>query len=222
MSANTRRPLISIAVKALVLLFGLAGQLVSIAQHSFMSGNHFLYYTNLSNALIILLMPVLIAYEIKGLRIGGASHQPSWLEKLRFVLSSAILLTFAGFSLLLMPFLPASYLLSPANLLVHNAVPLLACADFLLFPASENKPRLRLGLLGPLVYSVLVAALAIGGHRFHGSIAPYFFLDFEKNGWFTIGQGRLGVAWWSLLLFALQLGLSWLILKLRRKPPALF
>lgn len=215
---DRRRIRHAILLKALVLVLGIAGQAASILRHSFMSGNHFLYYTNQTNLAIMLLMPVLILRELRALR-GAPQAHPAWLHQLHFVLASAILLTFTGFSLLLLPMLSKDYLLSPSNLLVHNLVPLLACVDYVLFPASKERPRLWLGLLGPLAYALFASALALMGHRFHGSVAPYFFLDYEKNGWLGIGQGRLGVLWWGLLIGALQLGLAWLLLRLRRRPP---
>lgn len=208
--------MLSIALKALVLLAGLAGQLVSIARHSFMSGNHFLYYTNLSNLLIMLLMLVLLFFEIRNLSGRRPVHLPSWLLKARFILTAGILLTFAGFNLLLMPRLPAEYLRSPSNLLVHNAVPLLACCDFIFFPGrNEQKPRLWYALLLPLAYLVLLVVLGLLGHRFHGSVSPYFFLDYEQMNLLSIGQGKLGVLWWLLILASLQLVLGRLLLGLQ-------
>lgn len=202
-------------MKTVVLALGILGQWASIRQHHFMSGNHFLYYTNLTNVLIILLMAVLMGFEWKAHRAEVPVLMPAWLQQLRFILTSAILLTLVGFSLLLIPLVDRDYLLSPSNLLVHNAVPLLACLDYVLFSQRDGRPRLWLSLLGPFAYGLFALALALSGHRFHGSVAPYFFLDYEKQGWFTLGAGKLGVIYWMLLMAALQLALAKVLSGLR-------
>lgn len=205
----------SLLLKTAVLLLGVLGQWVSIRQHHFMSGNHFLYYTNLTNVLIILLMAVLILYDWKANRIGKPVEVPGWLQQARFILTTAILLTFVGFSLLLIPLVDRDYLLSPSNLLVHNAVPLLTGVDYVLFSGRDKQPRLLTALAGPAVYVLFALALALGGHRFHGSVAPYYFLDYEKLGWLTAGEGRLGVIYWLLMLGAVQLVIARILSGLR-------
>lgn len=205
----------ALLLKAVILLLSVMGQWASIRQHHFMSGNHFLYYTNLTNVLIILLMAVLLAYEWKARSDGEPVELPGWLQRVRFILTSAILLTFVGFSLLLIPLVDRDYLLSPSNLLVHNAVPLLAGVDYVLFSVRDQKPRLWTALAGPAAYVLFALALALGGHRFHGSVAPYFFLDYEKLGWLKAGEGQLGVIWWLLILGAVQLVLGRILLGLR-------
>ena len=203
-------------LKTAVLLLGVLGQAASIRQHHFMSGNHFLYYTNLTNAFIILLMAALILYDWKARRTGEPMELPGWLQQARFILTTAILLTFVGFSLLLIPLVDRDYLLSPSNLLVHNAVPLLAGVDYVLFSGQDSKPRIWTALVGPSVYVLFALALALGGHRFHGSVAPYFFLDYEKLGWLKAEEGRLGVVYWLIILGALQLLIGRILAGLRR------
>ena len=202
-------------MKTAVLTLGVLGQWASIRQHHFMSGNHFLYYTNITNVLIILLMAVLFVHEWRTRSTGDGIPLPGWLQRLRFILTSAILLTFVGFSLLLIPLVDRDYLLSPSNLLVHNAVPLLAGVDYVLFSGGDQKPRIFTALAGPAAYVLFALALALGGHRFHGSVAPYFFLDYEKLGWLKAGEGQLGVVWWLLILGAVQLVLGRILLGLR-------
>ena len=103
----------------------------------------------------------------------------------------------------------ARALATPANLLVHNLVPLLACLDYVLFGRGyEKNPSLWIGLALPLAYFLFVMGLMFLGVRFGQEAAPYFFLDYRANGWFTAGGGRLGVFWWLLILCALALLLS--------------
>ena len=203
----------SALLKAMVLILGILGQVLGLSRSDFMSGTHFLYYTNISNLLVIALMAMLL---IRVLRAPDR-QLPPWLSAARMALSAGILLTFAGFTLLLLPRIDPDYLYSPGNLLVHYLVPLLACLDFVLFPDSPPHPRPRLawGLLLPLIYFLFSICLTQSGVRMHGGYAPYFFLDYKTNGWFAAGGGSLGVFWWFLILLGLQLLLSKVLLGLR-------
>lgn len=210
---NGRRLLFSALLKALVLALALAGQYLGFSRANFMAGRHFLYYTYISNILAGLLMLPLLFFAVQSMRAGSEQALPRWLNGLRFAVSAGILLTFAGFSLLLLPLMDKAYLLSPDNLLVHNLVPLLACLDYALFAQAPpfGKRGIFLGLALPLLYLVFAIILIEGGTRFHGGSAPYFFMDYKQNGWFSAGDGKLGAFWWMLILLALQLFLSRLL-----------
>ena len=212
MQKRTSRQWAGTALGAITLILGLLGQFLASNRSNFMSGAHLLYYTNISNVFAIMLMALLLVYSL------SAKPMPNWLSAFRFVVSAGILLTCVAFSLLLLPQMNPSYLMSIDNILVHYAVPLLTCMDFVLF--DQHKPRKKgfalLGLLLPLVYFVFVLVLSFNGQRFRGSAAPYFFLDYEQNGWFTAGEGKLGVAYWFLILLALQLVLSRVLLGLKK------
>ncbi len=218
MNKLTRSPRFpAILIKALIVLLGVPGQLLTLGRSNFMSGAHFLYYTNISNILVLALAIVMLVKEIRAWRAGTQPAYSKGLNVLQFILAAGIMLTFTGFTLLLAPLMPASYLLSLDNLLVHILVPLLACIDFVLFYQGRAKDlRLRYGLILPFSYLLLFLLLAAVGYRFHSGVAPYFFLDYEQNGWLTAGDGKLGVVWWSLILLALQLFLSRLLLGLRK------
>ncbi len=207
----------SLGLKGAILILGFLGQVLTLARSNFMSGEHFLYYTNISNILAMVLTAALFIKEAKALMSGADAEIPPFLEKLRFALAAGILLTFAGFVLLLAPQMSKRYLLSVDNLLVHFLVPLLFFVDFVMFSSFPTaRLRLPLGLLLPLAYLLLVLLLFAIGHRFYNGVAPYFFLDYEKNGWFTAGEGKLGVFWWCLILLLLQLFISRLLLGLRK------
>ncbi len=205
------------ALKALIMAAGVLGQVISLGRGGIGSGVHFLYYTNISNILVTMMSGVLLILDLNARRGGEMLFLPRWLLTLRYVLTSGILLTFTVFSLLLIPTVPLSYLASPANLFVHNLVPLLACLDFILFRhAREEKQLLLPGLALPFIYFAFVMALTFSGVRFNGLAVPYYFLDFQANGWFTAGGGTLGVFWWLLILGALTLLLAFILRGLQR------
>lgn len=213
-------PAASIIIKALLLSAALLGQAVSLRHVGFMTGAHYLYYTNLSNIWTLLLALSLLIIELYTLSRGKAARLPAWLHKLRFALTVGVLLTFVVFSLLLAPMMAGTgYLLSLPNLLVHNLVPLLAGLDFVLFDhGAPRKPSLLWGLMMPSLYVAFALLLARFGAFFgQGSRFPYFFLDYEKNGWFSLGGGRLGVVWWILLLSGLLLLMGKALLALQRR-----
>ena len=204
-------------LKALILLLGVMGQYLALNGSKPASGAHFLYYTNISNILVSLLAFALLALELRALGAGKALALPRWLGKVRFALTVGILLTFVVFSLLLIPKMPLNYLASPSNLLLHNLVPLLASLDFILF--SHNKGEgltVWNGTALPLAYFVFVFGLMLSGVRFSGSAAPYYFLDFQKNGWFAIGGEKFGVFWWLLIITGLTLVFSKILLVLQK------
>lgn len=207
----------SIILKTLIVILGVLGQILTFGRSGFKSAENLFYYTNISNILVFLLAFVLLARETRAIRDGREALHPPFLHTLRFILASGILLTFTVFNLLLLPSLPKSYLLSLNNLLVHNLVPLMACADFVLFDQSEKgKLKAAQGLILPALYLLFFLALTAFSFRFRTGAAPYFFMDYEKNSIFAIGDGKLGVFWWILLLVALQLVLSRLLLGLRK------
>ena len=207
----------SAALKALILAAGALGQVVSLRQGGNIAGPFLLYYTNISNILVTVMGGGLLILALKAGRRGEMLLLPRWLLRVRYALTSGILLTFIVFSLLLVPTVPLSYLASPANLFVHNLVPLLACLDFILFRHTrEERQPLLTGLTLPFAYVVFSLALSFSGVRFNGRAVPYYFLDFQTNGWFTVGGGTLGVFWWLLILGALTLLLAFLLRGIQR------
>lgn len=146
---------------------------------------------------------------------------PRWLMTLRHVTSTGSALTFLVFWTTLAPQFGLAYVLTLSNLLNHLLTPVLAVGGYLRF--DRDRPAARRSWLWALceplcylVFSFVVARRAkkpvFDGHRY-----PYFFLDHERNGWFRVSKKRLGTAWWIALLCAAVLGLSHLLLRLRKK-----
>ncbi len=182
------------------------------------SGSLFLYFTIQSNLAIA---AVCLAFFALDAAAKGRHTVPQGLYALKFVFTVSILLTFTVFALLLAPLMPASYLVSPANIFLHNVTPLLALADFLLCGTGFHgrKRHVLYGMLPPLGYAAAALALSQTGMRFNGDLVPYFFLNYEKLGWFKLGGEGIGVFYWIVLIAALvaALGAALLLLMSLRK-----
>lgn len=132
---------------------------------------------------------------------------PSWLCALKFMATTAVLLTWFVFAVVLTPTMPAAYLLSLSNFLLHTLTPAMALADYLLFDRMTGEARKLKWLALPLpgLYAIyFFAETALRGEM----PVPYFFLDYRALGFFTIGRGGIGVAYWCVILLLLCLGLG--------------
>jgi hypothetical protein len=144
-------------------------------------------------------------FVILDIKAGGRGQIPQVLYAIKFMFTASICLTFLVFSLILSPLMPKSYLFSLPNLLLHNLTAFLALADFILCDRNF-RPGKRTWLLAavmPGIYLVFALLLSRMGARFSGKAVPYFFLNYEKLGWFRIGSSGLGVVYWVAMIFFL-------------------
>jgi len=180
------------------------------------SGSIFLYFTTQSNIWMALIALLFIVFDLvsKDRRV-----IPQTLYAIKFMFTASIALTFVVFSLLLAPLMPKSYLLSPSNLFLHNITAFLALADFWIFDRkiAVKKRTWLLAAIMPALYLIFVLILASTGPRFSGNLVPYFFLDYQKLGWFRVGPDGMGVAYWIAILFALSGFIGWCILLVLKK-----
>lgn len=183
---------------------------------SFMSSAPiFLYFTIQSNIWIAVICAVFL---IADLARKGRGPVAGWLYVLKFMFTVSVLLTFVVFAVLLAPLMPRSYLLSPSNIFLHDITPILALLDFILFDYryTGRGRHMFFGTIMPLGYGVFVLLLSrLAGVRFNGAAAPYFFLDYEKLGWFRIGPGGPGVAYWFAMIALVVLGIGFTLLKIK-------
>ncbi len=181
------------------------------------------YYTNLSNAWTLLLAFAMMGWEVYAFARGrDANAAPRALLDVRFSLTTGVMVTFVVFNTLLLPYMiregRAQYLWGLSNAMVHNAVPLLALADWLIFRYGY-KPGPRAwawGLVMPFAYLVFVLGMRLNGYRFGNAIVPYFFLDYTANGWFTL-RGKLGTFWWCLFILLFVVAMGKALLRIHRK-----
>ncbi len=210
----------AVILNALVIAFGVCGLWFTIYGEGFMNTGTFLYYTVQSNILAMLTAAVVLVFE---LRRKNGQELPKAVEFLRLFSTIAITLTFLVFSLMLTPQLimegNGKYLTSPGNLCVHNLVPICAILDWCFFGSAKKLPKLSAycGIVPALAYICFAYTCVALGIKFSGNTVPYFFLDYQVYGWFTIGNGGIGVIYWIIILAGLLIGLGYGFLAIARR-----
>lgn len=193
--------------------------------------NNILYFTIQSNIWILGICLVVCCYD--------------WMHKpipknvfiLKYIFTVAITLTGVVYNLILAPqygFFYGSFwkAYSLSVVLLHVVIPVLSVISYLWF--DDTIPGRKLYLAGgimPLLYFAGVMLLSLnqrdeglfesiggGSGRF-----PYFFMDYETNGWFTLSSniGKLGVFYWIAVGLLLTLGLGKALLWLKSKRTSL-
>ena len=155
------------------------------------------------------LVYLIYAYVIK-------KEVPHWLYILKYMFTVAILLTYTVFAVILSPVMTSAYLWSPSNWFLHTITPLLALASYL----QLDVKHLPLGKqhLFAIVMPILYAIYFLAYYAFIGSQpVPYFFLDYQVLGWFTITSHGIGVIYWILLISLLVIGLGYGLTALSNK-----
>lgn len=187
----------------------------------FMSAAAFLFFTVQSNLWIAAISIPFIVYDIKRLK-GEKVVVPQWVYKIKFIFTVAITLTFLVFSLMLSPQMIAtgyvSYLYSMSNIFLHNLVPICAIIDWSLndYECKTGPKYLLYGAIMPLLYYIFAMIASVSGVDFgNGARVPYFFMEYYTYGWFRIGNGGIGTAYWFILLVGVVLGEGLLFVKLK-------
>ena len=74
------------------------------------------------------------------------------------------------------------------------------------------------GISTPLYYLAFANICYASNITFGGNLKfPYYFLDFETNGWFTIQSKTIGVFYWIIILLIYVTLLSLLIFSIKNK-----
>ena len=149
----------------------------------------FTYYTLMSNSLVVLFfglhLVLLATGRTRVLRSKG-------YLRVKAAVTTAILMTFFTFGILLLPKTDPSEVLAYDNLTVHFIVPILVAADWLLFDPRGSYRRTEPLLWTALPLAYLFYAL-VRGIVFNVPIPenedspfPYFFLNGRQIGWGTV------------------------------------
>ena len=225
MENNKRCQLIkSIVIKSVIILLIVVGLISLMTTTNFMSESTLLYYTVQSNILVGAIIAVFLIFDIIKLIKKAEVKLPKFLCVIRLVGTSAIAVTFVVFSLMMLPTLIQSgygmYLLSLNNICLHILVPIIAVVDWFMFDYGykSNHFTFLYGGIMPMCYLIFVMICSVSGVTFaDGSIVPYFFLNYETLGWFSIGSMKLGVFYWIVLLTIVVLLISFFLSFVKEK-----
>lgn len=183
----------------------------------FMSINALLYFTIQSNITIAAVAFAFFVIDILCLIKKKEYQIPRCLYIIKFLFTVAISLTFLVFWTMLAPTIAGSYLYSLQNVTCHTAVPVLAIIDWLLFSDGFESKKFDFlyGTAMPLYYLAFSMICSFSGIVFdeRGTKVPYFFLDYEQNTWFSIGNGKIGVFYWIIVVVCIVLIISIVLLK---------
>lgn len=218
---NVMRVVTKIAIKATLAIVGILG--IAFTAHSsvFMGGaSVFFFFTVQSNIFIITMALIFLVNEVVVL-VTKKSFVNETLLRIKYVATVAITITFLVFFTMLAPLLGVDYLLSFNNFSLHAIVPILAIIDFILFDTDINLTYKNslIALIAPLCYVIFVYVGSIFKLQYGENLYyPYFFLDYESNGFFF--EKGFGVVPWVLILLTGICGLGFLyclIMKARQK-----
>ena len=217
-----KNAIIRSVIEFTLIVVATTGIIFTNSSGSFMGSNStFLFFIVQSNITIAAICLVFLIDNILKI-FGKPGFVNEVLRKIKYVFTVAITITFLVFFLMLAPTLGVDYLLSYNNFSLHAIVPILALVDFFVFDMDIHLTKLSclLGTLMPLYY---LAFFFIGiplGFRYLGNVAPYFFLNYELNGWFTISENGIGVVYWIIIMVFAISGLCmlfYLFVYLRQK-----
>lgn len=209
----------------IVIISSLIGLIKTFSDYTFMSTSALYYYTIQSNILITIIMIIFAIYNLFNFKITQI------LYIIKYIFTIGITITFLVFLLMLTPQIITTgnieYLFSITNLTLHFISPIISIISFIFFDNLKfNKKYYYLGLTMPLLYlifSFFVAKINPVGifKNFDGTTSkfPYFFLDYETNGWFSITNDffKVGTFYWIIIIFCVILLISVLLLNMNNK-----
>ena len=218
-----RRRKTALVLNGTVVLSSLTGLIVNaIRTESFMSASSLLFFTIQSNIWIALICFLFFVCDLFGF------GKEDWFYTVKFMFTASILFVLLAGGLLAACADGWSGRLSVDKITLYVISPLAALASFLLTDAAFDVSRMRVALTAlimPLYYfgfSMTVAFLSpeplFAGRSGGLSHFPYFFLDFERQGWLTMkgGLDGLGTLWWLLLLGLSVLAIGFLLVIAQR------
>ena len=218
---NLIKTISKIALKASLVVVGILGIVFTAQSSAFMGGaSVFFFFTVQSNIFIIAMVLIFLINEILLLN-NKKSFINQTLLCVKYVATVAITITFIVFFTMLAPLMGVDYLVSFNNLSLHAIVPILAIVDFILFDTDIDLtyPKSLISTIAPISYVIFVYVGSIFKLQYGENLYyPYFFLDFEKNG-FLFEKG-FGIIPWIIILLIGICGLSLLyclIIKARQK-----
>ena len=216
------KKIIRMLILSALIIVGVLGIILTAVSTSFMGGaSVFYFFTVQSNIFIIAMAFLFLGHEIICL-INKKETINQVMLQIKFVATVAITITFLVFFTMLAPLMGVDYLKSFNNLSLHAIVPILAIVDFLVFDTDINLtyPKSLLCAIAPISYVIFVYAIGVPLKLEYAEnlYFPYFFLDYQTNGFFF--EKGFGVIPWIIILLSAIYGLGFLycfLIKLRQK-----
>ena len=216
------KKIIRMLILSALIIVGILGIILTAVSTSFMGGaSVFYFFTVQSNIFIIAIAFLFLGHEIICL-INKKETINQVMLQIKFVATVAITITFLVFFTMLAPLMGVDYLLSFKNFSLHAIVPMLAIIDFIVFDTDINLsyPKSLIATIAPISYVFFVYAIGVPLKLQYAEnlYFPYFFLNYEQNGFFF--EKGFGVIPWVIVLLTAICGLSLLFcffIKLRQK-----
>ena len=216
------KKIIRMLILSALIIVGVLGIILTAVSTSFMGGaSVFYFFTVQSNIFIIAMAFLFLGHEIICL-INKKETINQVMLQIKFVATVAITITFLVFFTMLAPLMGVDYLLSFKNFSLHAIVPMLAIIDFIVFDTDINLsyPKSLIATIAPISYVFFVYAIGVPLKLQYAEnlYFPYFFLNYEQNGFFF--EKGFGVIPWVIVLLTAICGLSLLFcffIKLRQK-----
>ncbi len=216
------KKIIRMLILSALIIVGILGIILTAVSTSFMGGaSVFYFFTVQSNIFIIATAFLFLGHEIICL-INKKETINQVMLQIKFVATVAITITFLVFFTMLAPLMGVDYLLSFKNFSLHAIVPILAIIDFIVFDTDINLsyPKSLIATIAPISYVFFVYAIGVPLKLQYAEnlYFPYFFLNYEQNGFFF--EKGFGVIPWVIVLLTAICGLSLLFcffIKLRQK-----
>lgn len=184
------------------------------------SGN-LTFFTVQSNIFVLLVMLTQSIFDVLILS-GKITKMPKFLKRIKLVSTTSISITFIVFGIILTPVLIKEGLpevvSSYSSIVMHQIIPLVAIADWIL-DAPDKKISFGyapLALTFPLYYYIFTLIVPLFNIKFKSyengqtimSNFPYFFLDYEKNGWVRFDGEYMGVVYWLIIIILFEILVS--------------
>lgn len=216
------KKIIRMLILSALIIVGVLGIILTAVSTSFMGGaSVFYFFTVQSNIFIIAMAFLFLGHEIICL-INKKETVNQVMLQIKFVATVAITITFLVFFTMLAPLMGVDYLLSFKNFSLHAIVPILAIIDFIVFDTDINLsyPKSLIATIAPISYVFFVYAIGVPLKLQYAEnlYFPYFFLNYEQNGFFF--EKGFGVIPWVIVLLTAICGLSLsfcFFIKLRQK-----
>ena len=185
------------------------------------SSGNLTFFTVQSNIFVLLVMLTQSIFDVLILS-GKITKMPKFLKRIKLVSTTSISITFIVFGIILTPVLIKEGLpevvSSYSSIVMHQIIPLVAIADWIL-DAPDKKISFGyapLALTFPLYYYIFTLIVPLFNIKFKSyengqtimSNFPYFFLDYEKNGWVRFDGEYMGVVYWLIIIILFEILVS--------------